>query len=380
MATARIRAAAFRIGLVVNPVAGLGGSVAMKGTDGADVVAEALRRGATAQAGPRTTRALAQFARASQGAALVVAPGILGADWAAGLGLDLEVLNLAAATGTARDTRSAVAAMYGVDVVVFAGGDGTARDVMAELPAGAAMLGIPCGVKMHSGVFAVSPERAGHLMSDLFGAADRVIWAEHAEVLDIDEVALRAGHIAPQLYGLARVPVARAHMQAAKGGPLRDSQAGLAAAAHDLSQAMAPGVLYVIGPGTSAGSVSRALGFEPTLLGVDAIRNGQRVARDASAAELLRLAGDGPVRLVLGVTGQQGFVLGRGNQQISPSLIRRAGRQGLHILATAEKLSELKTPCLWVDTGDAVLDAELAGFVRVQTDAGRYTVMRVGTS
>ncbi len=380
MQTARARAALFRIGLLVNPVAGLGGSVGLKGTDGPDIVAEALRHGAVAQAGPRTARALMQFARALPGATLWAAPGLLGADWVAGLGLNVDILDMPALTGTARDTNAAVAAMGEVDLVVFAGGDGTARDVMVKLPAGAAMLGIPCGVKMHSGVFAVSPECAGHLMATLAQAPDRVIWTDDAEVMDIDEAALRAGHIAPRLYGLTRVPVSRAQMQAAKGAPRRNGAASLAAAAKDFARHMQAHVLYVIGPGTGAGSVSRALGLEPTLLGVDAIRNGQRVARDASALELLGLASDGPVRLVLGVTGRQGFVLGRGNQQISPPLIRRAGRAGIHILATAEKLAALATPCLWVDTGDPELDAELAGFVRVQTDAGRYTMMRIGTS
>ncbi len=380
MPTAQILARPLRIGLIVNPVSGLGGSVGLKGTDGPDMVAEAFLRGAVAQAGPRTVRALAQFARARPGASLAVAPGVLGADWAAGLELDVDVLDMAPATGTARDTRAALGAMGDVDLVVFAGGDGTARDVMASLSAGTAMLGIPCGVKMHSGVFAVSPERAGHLLADIVGAPDRVFWAEDAEVMDIDEAALRAGHIAPKLYGLARVPVARSFMQAAKGGPRRNSIASLAAAAREVAQSMVAGVLYVIGPGTSAGAVSRALGLEPSLLGVDAVRNGRRVARDADATDLLRLAGDGPVRLVLGVTGRQGFVLGRGNQQIGPALIRRAGPAGISILATEEKLAALASPLLWVDTGDAVLDAELAGFVRVQTDAGRYTMMRIGTS
>ena len=374
------RAETFRIGLLVNPVAGLGGPVGLKGSDGAAIVAEALRRGAELQAGPRTVRALAQLARARPGATLVVAPGILGADWAAGLGLDLSVVRMAGLTGTADDTRAAVAAMGMVDLVVFAGGDGTARDVMASLPVGTAMLGIPCGVKMHSGVFAVSPERAGHLMADLLDTPDRVVWSEDAEVMDIDEVALRAGHIAPRLYGVARVPLARTHMQAAKGGQRRNAAASLAAAGRDVARSMRAGVLYVIGPGTSAGAASRALGHEPTLLGVDAFRDGKRVARDADARALQDLAEDGPVGLVLGVTGQQGFLLGRGNQQITPALIRQAGRAGMQILATEEKLAALATPWLWVDTGDAALDAELAGFVRVQTDAGRYTMMRVGSS
>lgn len=367
-----------RIGLVVNPVAGLGGSVGLKGTDGPDTVARALRRGAVPQAGPRAARALAVLARAHPGARVIAGLGALGADW--GSGLAVMPVDIGPPTGTARDTRAVVAAMGPVDLVVFAGGDGTARDVAACLPAGAGLLGIPCGVKMHSGVFALSPELAGHLLADLVGAPDRLRWTEDAEVMDIDEVALRAGHIAPRLYALARVPMARGLMQAAKGGPRRDSAASLAAAAAEVAAGMAPGVLHVIGPGTSAGAVTRALGLPPTLLGVDAVLDGRRVAQDATAAELSALAVGLPVRLILGVTGQQGFLLGRGNQQIGADLIRRAGQDGLTVLATEDKLAALATPRLHVDTGDPDLDAALVGFVRVQTGAGRFTMMRIGTS
>lgn len=367
-----------RIGLVVNPVAGLGGTAGLKGTDGPDTVAQALLRGAVPQAGPRAARALAILARAHPGAAISAGPGALGADWAGGLAT--TVMDAGPLTGTAKDTIAVLAAMGPMDLLVFAGGDGTARDVAGCLPSGTGILGIPCGVKMHSGVFAVSPERAGHLLADLVGNPERVRWTDEAEVMDIDEVALRAGHISPRLYAHARVPMARGLMQAAKGGPRRDSAAGLAAAAAEVVAAMADGVLHVIGPGTSAGAVSRAMGLVPSLLGVDAVLGGRRVAREATAAELTALAGDLPVRLILGVTGRQGFLLGRGNQQIGPDLIRRAGRGGLTILATEDKLAALDTPRLWVDTGDPGLDADLAGFVRVQTGAARFTMMRIGTS
>jgi predicted polyphosphate/ATP-dependent NAD kinase len=367
-----------RIGLIVNPVAGLGGAVGLKGTDGPGTVAEALRRGAVPQAGARARRAMATLAAACPGAAVTAAPGAMGADWLAGLPLEVTTLDLPAPTGTGRDTRLAAAALGEGALVVFAGGDGTARDVAAGLAPGAALLGIPCGVKMHSGVFAVSPEAAGHLLADLATDPARIAWTDEAEVADIDEAALRAGSIAPRLYAHARAPLVRARMQAAKGGPRRDEGAALAAAAREVAAGMEPGVLHVIGPGSSAGAVTRALGEAPTLLGVDAVRDGRRIARDATAAELERLAGDGPVRLVLGVTGQQGFLLGRGNQQISPALIARAGRDGLIVLATEEKLRRLAQPKLWVDTGDPALDAALAGFVPVHTGPGRRMMMRVG--
>jgi len=370
-----------RIGFLVNPVAGLGGRVGLKGTDGPDAVAEALRRGGTPEAGPRARKAMRRLADLAPGTTVETVAGPLGADWLAGLDLRVSVNAAPDVTGTARDTRAAVGALEGCDLVVFAGGDGTARDVAGALaPDGAmrqAMLGIPCGVKMHSGVFAISPEAAGGLLARLCAAPYRARWNDTAEVMDIDETALRAGHIAPRLYGHARVPVAASGLQAAKGGPRTPPGTALAGAALEVVDAMQPGILYVIGPGTSAGAVMRAAGHRPSVLGIDALRDGAVVARDAGAAEFQALAGDRPVRIVLGVTGRQGFLIGRGNQQIAPPLIRQAGRDGLIVLAGADKLAALAVPCLYVDTGDPALDAELAGFIRVHTGARRETMMRI---
>jgi predicted polyphosphate/ATP-dependent NAD kinase len=369
-----------QIGVIVNPIAGMGGAVGLKGTDGPDAVAEAVRRGAEAQSGPRARRALAILAKRCPRARLRVAAGSLGECWASDLGLDLDVVSAGPPTGTARDTREAIAVLGAVDMVVFAGGDGTARDVAGALSSGAGMLGIPCGVKMHSGVFAVSPESAGHILADLVEGNGRAGWTDEAEVMDIDEVALRAGRLAPRLYGLARVPVVANRMQAAKGGPRRDSAAALAAAAHECARACEPGALYIVGPGSSAGAFARALGHEPTLLGVDVFRDGECLVQDATAPRIESFLDDRPVRIVLGVTGQQGFLLGRGNQQISADVIRRAGREGLRVLATEDKLSTLSAAALFVDTGDPDLDQELAGFIRVQTDKGRFMMMRVVAS
>ncbi|WP_298432092.1 NAD(+)/NADH kinase [uncultured Jannaschia sp.] len=369
-----------RIGLVVNPVAGLGGAVGLKGTDGPGIVAEARARGAEDRAGPRTRTALARLADRAPGTRLVAGPGPLGADWAEGLDLEIEAVMIPDATGTARDTKAVIRAIGPCDQMVFAGGDGTARDVAATLAEGTPMLGIPSGVKMHSGVFAVSPGAAGALLADLVTDPARVTWRGEVEIMDIDEVALRAGVLAPRLYGLATTPGARSLMQAAKGGPPGDGEGAVRAAAAAIAATMAPGILYVVGPGTSAGAVTRAAGFEPTVLGVDALLDGKRVARDATGAELSALARDRPVRIVLGVTGQQGFLLGRGNQQIGTDLIHKAGREGMIVIASPEKLATLAAPRLLVDTGDAALDDALSGFHRVRTGAGRATMMRIGTA
>lgn len=367
-----------RIGLIVNPFAGLGGAVGLKGTDGPDTVAEALRRGAQAKAGARARLTLSRLADRVPGAKIILAAGPLGEDWAHDLALDATILAATSQTGTARDTKDAVRAMGILDVIAFAGGDGTARDV-ASVAGGAALLGIPCGVKMHSGVFAVSPQSAGAMMADLIQSPDRIDWVDDAEVMDIDEEALRQGILAPRLYGYARVPTSRNLMQAAKGGPRQDAASALSSAAHDIVARMDQDTLYIIGPGTSAGSVMRAAGQSATPLGVDAMLNRKRVAQDADDATLQKLAADRDIRVVLGVTGQQGFLLGRGNQQIGPALIAKAGRDGLIILAIENKLTSLVHPHLLVDTGDPDLDAELSGFVRVTTGANREMMMRIAS-
>ena len=375
----RARRAELRIGLVVNPIAGLGGAVGLKGTDGPDTAAEALRRGAIARAGERVRRAFSLFATRLPGAVITCATGELGADWLQGLDLRISVRDLPETSGTGRDTRDAVSAMRDQDLIVFAGGDGTARDVAERLTPDMAMLGIPCGVKMHSGVFAVSPEAAGALLSDIVSSPERIEWDDGAEVMDIDEAALRAGRLAPRLYGHVRTPRSRNRMQAAKGGGRTDWSLELRAAATEVVAEMDRQTLYIIGPGTSAAAVPRAMGIEPSILGIDAIRDGRMVARDATAAQLEAEAGERPVRIVLGITGRQGFLIGRGNQQIGPHLIEHAGREGLIVLAARDKLASLAQPRLWVDTGDPVLDERISGYIRVKTGLRREMMMRVGT-
>jgi len=367
-----------RIGFLVNPIAGLGGSVGLKGTDGPGTVAEARARGATDKAGPRATEALTILASRVPGARLVTVEGALGTDWAKGLDLKIKVATLPVSTGTAKDTRDGVRAIGAVDLMVFAGGDGTARDVAESLPEDTPLLGIPAGVKMHSGVFAVTPRAAGAILALCLDAPARVRWQE-AEIMDIDENALRKGVISPQLYGMRMTPLSGGLMQASKGGPPADAVGALKGAAREITADMQRGTIYVIGPGRSAGEVVRALGDTPTLLGVDVVLDGKVIARDATASQLDDLTKGMETRIILGVTGQQGFLLGRGNQQISADLVERVGRAGLIVIASASKLATLAAPRLLVDTGRARLDETLAGHIRVKTAPGRSTMMRIAS-
>ena len=367
------------VGLIVNPSAGMGGAVGLKGTDGPEVLARAIALGATPVACARARLALQAMATSHARLRVAPAPGPLGQQSAAGLGLDVHVLGAApAGPTTPADTRAAVQAMRerGVDLILFAGGDGTARDVVEEIGLAVPVLGIPSGVKMHSGVFATSPEAAGRLIAELSREPRRFSCRE-VEIMDVDEDAVRSNRIATRLYGYARVPSAPRLVQAAKSGPPPSGEAAVDAACAEIAAGMAPGTLYLIGPGRTAMRVMEALRLEGTLLGVDAVLDRRLVGRDLSEAEILELMRGRRTQIVLGVIGGQGFVLGRGNQQVGPRVIRQVGRDGLVIVASAEKLLALPEPRLLVDTGDPDLDATLAGHVRVRTGPRRSMVMRL---
>jgi predicted polyphosphate/ATP-dependent NAD kinase len=229
---------------------------------------------------------------------------------------------------------------------------------------------------MHSAVFALTPRRAGELARAL--ADGRTVPVADAEVADIDEDALREGSIAPRLHGFLRVPVAPRLVQSAKArsGP-GEAAAQASIAAFVVDEVLRPERLCLVGPGTTTGAVLAALGLDKAPLGVDVLRDTERVAADADEAGLLALVGTGPATVLVTPVGGQGFVLGRGNQQLSPAVLRAAGPANLIVLATDAKLAALRGAPLHVDTGDPELDAALAGYARVVTGYGRTSVYPV---
>lgn len=366
-----------RIGLVVNPIAGLGGRVGLKGTDGAEVVARALALGAVPAAGARAARALERLrAEAPEGSyELLVAPGAMGAEPARAAGFACEVAGRVSGAPTAEDTRRIAGAMADVDLLLFVGGDGTAADVLAAVGRSVPALGIPAGVKIHSGVYAVSPEAAGRIAAGVARGA-RLDVGE-AEVLDLDEDAYRRGEIAPRLLGYLRVPREPRLVQAGKAPSPAGERVATEAIAADVVEHMEPGRSYVLGPGTTVRAVAERLGVPKTLVGVDVVRGGGLVVADAAERDLLAIAGEGPAAIVVTPIGGQGFVFGRGNQQIGPALVARVGREHLLVLATQWKLASLGVAPLRVDTGDPEVDAELVGHLQVITGYGERAVCRV---
>ena len=368
-----------RLGLIVNPVAGLGGRVGLKGTDGRDVVRRALELGARPVAPARAGRALARLERHRRAITVVAAAGPMGADAARRHGFRLEVVEVTRGDETsAADTRAAAAELESreVDLILYAGGDGTTRDIVDAIGTRVPILGIPTGVKMHSGVFATSPETAGDLAGSFLTAPGPGL--REAEVMDVDDEGLRAGRVSATIYGVASVPRDRLRVQGPKAAS-RPGDAGLDALCRTIAREAATG-LTLLGPGTTTQRILAGLGCEGTALGVDAVEDGRLVGRDLNESQLLELLGSRSARVVVSVVGGQGYVLGRGNQQLSPEVIGRAGPANLEIVASLEKLLVLDPPRLLVDTGDVELDRELSGFRRVRVAPGHSVVVPVAAS
>ncbi|MFW6265258.1 MAG: ATP-NAD kinase family protein [Halanaeroarchaeum sp.] len=344
------------IGLVVNPIAGMGGRVGLKGTDG--MVERARELGAEPRAPERAVRALESLHRRDTDVAVLTWGAPMGENEAVEAGFEPTVLGRPAEDRTtATDTHRAVEAFVDadVDLILFVGGDGTAVDVastLEDLGSRIPILGVPAGVKVFSSVFAVSPEDAGRL------AATFEDW-ERREVNDIDESAYREGRVRAAPKGIAWVPV---------DGKLQSSKQVVGGDVESLAEGVAddvePGVTYVLGPGGTLQTIKATLGFEGSPLGVDVYRNGRVVVRDANERQILDELGAENV-IVVSPIGGQGFVFGRGNDQLSPAVIRECD---LEVVASREKLES--TGVLRVDTGDESLDEELGGWIRVRT--GRF--------
>jgi predicted polyphosphate/ATP-dependent NAD kinase len=352
-----------RIGVVVNPIAGMGGRVGLKGTDGR--VDEARERGAERRAPERAVAALETLRERAPDAELLTFGGEMGAVEARAAGFDPVVVgDPSGEETTAADTREAVRRFVDedVDLVLFVGGDGTAVDVVETLDdrdASVPMLGVPAGVKIYSAAFAVTPETAGRIAAGF----DRI---EEREVNDIDEDAYREGEVHTELRAIARVPVADG-LQSSKqlgGGTVESLAAGVA-------DDVEAGVTYVFGPGSTVGAVESELGFEGSPLGVDVWRDGEVLVRDASEAEILDTLGDRNV-VVVSPIGGQGFVFGRGNDQISPAVLRWSD---VTVVASKAKLDDVGV--LRVDTGDEAVDESLRGWRKVRVGRFERRMMQV---
>jgi predicted polyphosphate/ATP-dependent NAD kinase len=363
------------LGLIVNPLAGLGGAVGLKGSDDA-LASRARALGACDVAAPRAALLLERLAGLRPHPVIATCGGEMGERVTREAGFAPEIAYLPPRAGTsAADTQAAALALARrpVDLLLFVGGDGTARDVQGALGTRLPVLGVPAGVKMHSGVFATGARAAADAVDGWWHGGAPL---EDADVVDREPASDGSPSGPVRLYGTVRVPRARGFVQAAKAaGP--DSDALLAGACGRLAMLARDGRTTLLGPGSTLREVKRRLGFDGSPLGIDVVRGDELLAVDAGEARLLELVGTGPARIVVTAIGGQGFVFGRGNQPLSPRVIRAVGLDHIVIVASAAKLALLTDAALIVDTGDAALDRELAGYRSVITGAQRQAICRV---
>jgi predicted polyphosphate/ATP-dependent NAD kinase len=374
-----------KIGFVVNPFAGIGGAVALKGSDGKDIVALALSRGARPQAETRAQIAMGQVS-STDNFTFFTAAGSMGENVLRTLNLPYEVIyrvvaEVADEQTTAEDTKNVIRLFVekAVDLIVFAGGDGTARDVLDVLSSDSdlstAVIGIPAGVKIHSAVYATTPLHAGELINLILSGAPMSL--HDAQVMDLDEQAFREGKVVARCYGYLSVPVDDTRMQLIKQGGLNHQQLALQDIATEIIENMEADVFYLIGSGSTTAEIMNQLSLENTLLGIDIICNQQLIASDVDEKTIIQTIKNHPAKIIVTVIGGQGHVFGRGNQQLSAKVIAQIGRENIIIVATNKKLRSLNKRPMIADTGDTDLDKQLAGLYSVISGYQQKTLYKL---
>ncbi len=369
-----------RLGIVVNPDAGLGGKLGFKGSDGR--AEEARAAGAEDRAGPRMHQCLnhlmglltSSLNRSGVTLELLVWEGRMGATWLPPLTddapLTVEVLGTTPDATSPEDTTKLVEELVkaGADALVYAGGDGTTRDIVKALEAmgedaqKTALIGVPGGVKMHSGCFATTPKAAAEvILSFALGDLRTAI----TEVMDLDETVYAKGEWKVRMYGEAWTPSSPRFMQGAKEQVERVSEEDtIEGLAHHVATLLAdePDLMVVWGSGGTLRRMGEHLNQELTLLGID-VQHGDTVHKDLNEHGLLEVIsahtddnGQRPLLLLLSPMGGQGFLIGRGNLQLSPDVLRLIGHGNILGVATPSKLIGLEA--VRIDTGDDDLDAE----------------------
>jgi len=367
-----------KCGLIINPIAGMGGAVGLKGTDGQDILKRAVELGAVPRAHQRAQEALSQLKKMKDKIEIVAGPGPMGEDAAKEQGFDVIVTgSIKKEKTTAEDTKNIAEEMkkMGVDIILFAGGDGTARDIYEAVGTEQVCLGIPSGVKIHSAVYALNPLVAGEIV--VLYLESKIKSCMEAEVMDIDEEAYRREILNARLFGYLKVPMEREGLQRLKRGSSSSEEHIHQAIAHDIVEKITDDYYYIIGAGTTLRPVMEILNLEFSLLGVDVFYQGKLLLKDGIESEIIKTIKGKQCKIIITPVGGQGYIFGRGNLQISPEVIRNVGKENIIIAATNRKLQGLKGRPLLVDTGDRDTDKYLEGFYRIVTSYHESTVYKV---
>jgi len=363
------------IGLIVNPIAGMGGSVGLKKTD-VENYKLALKLGAV----PIAPSRMADFFRNlkyRENLFFLVAPGKMGQQYIKNYSHRYEVVGEIGIETTAEDTIRIAKSMIkrNIELLIFCGGDGTAKDIFDAIDMRVPVIAIPSGVKMFSSVFAINPRAAARLL-DLF--LTKKTETEEREVLDIDEESYLKGRLDSELYGFLKVPKIQNLIQHSKDSSIISisvEQNKYEIALHMIEE-MENDTLYLMGPGTTIKAITDQLELKKTLLGVDGLYNRGIIALDLNERAIIKLLEKfEKVKIIITPIGGQGFIFGRGNKQFTPEVIKKVGKENIIIVSTKEKIKKLEM--LRVDIGDKKVDDMLKGFFKVITGYKEEVIKKV---
>lgn len=354
------------IGLIVNPIAGMGGSVGLKGTDGEDILKKALILGSKPKAPIKAIKALSELESIKENIKIITGPQDMGENEAKNLGFNTEIIHVGNKQSTSsEDTIYIAREMLNKDIslLIFVGGDGTARDIYKAVEDKVITIGIPAGVKIHSPVYAINPKTGGQLALKFL--IKKINIGVEREVLDLDEEMYRNGKVNTKLYGYLRVPREKAFMQNKKAPTPLSEEASQKAIGLFIVDNMKEDTIYIIGPGTTTRAVLDTLNLKSTLLGIDIIKNKNIIKSDANEKDILKAIKNNKAKLIITPTGGQGYLLGRGNQQISDNVIKSIGRENIIVVSTLYKLQTLKFKPLYIDTSNEEVDNMLSGYMKI---------------
>ncbi|MHA1805932.1 MAG: ATP-NAD kinase family protein [Promethearchaeota archaeon] len=375
----------FELGLIINPIAGMGGPGALKGTDSREILEKAISMGAKPTALERAKELLQNLTSVKSKIKFLTCPSYMGENSLREMEFNHSLIHdpLFDGVSSPYDTtneHTKVAAKKLIQnpnlrLLIFIGGDGTARDILNAIDKQIPCLGIPAGVKVFSSVFSMNPRVGARLIL-------QYLWDEtplrESEVLDVDEEAYRKGTLDVKIYGYMLVPHVPEYSQASKMGTPSSDLDNQERIAKMIIESMEDDTYYLLGPGTTIKVITDELKQEKTLLGVDLMHNRKIVAKDLNEQQILEYLKKGKkVKIILSPIGKQGFILGRGNLQFSPTVLKKIGPKNLIIVSTKYKLSTIKNGVLKIDTRDSQLDEEFKGFYRVIVDQDEIKICEV---
>lgn len=369
-----------KLGLIVNPIAGIGGRVGLKGSDGKEILKKAIALKGKSESFSRTIQALERILKLREEIELITYPYQMGEEEAQIAGFCPRVIGqIKRNETTAGDTQKAAQEMLnlGTDLLFFTGGDGTARDIYLAIGSSIPVIGIPAGVKIHSAIFAISPKNAGNLAYLYLKENTKKIQIGEAEVMDIDEDAFRNNRLSAKLYGYLKVPYEKNLLQGGKAGssPTEDSE--VEAIASEVINLMQKDYLYIIGSGTTIQPIMKKLGLTNTLLGIDAIYNFKLIGSDLNENQILTLIKGKKTKIIVTIIGGQGYIFGRGNQQISSKVIKKVGKENILVVGTKNKIISLGNKSLLVDTGEEKTNQMLSGYIKVITGINERMLVKI---